>query len=1016
MPRGVDSSYGTSSYGTGSGMGGNQNFSVYDNSYNPFAETSTLPTEAGGFNFNAQITDPNLNNVSGAGAVGQGSGANQWLNVDEYDMQGLDPFSTFEEGRRTLPTFSEIREGISNWYDGIPEAVGNFAENIPIWKIGKKAYDGTLMSAAGDWLGEWADSPWNPLNWENGDPPEWSVSVEGVDGAPSTIASGTFNTDYIENLGYRRTSGGYSLAAQSGGAEVGDTLTTSGGGTVGLGGRKLPQAGEEGYIHYGRDPLNPEDLEIPEGSFFNYITNQVESIQGDPYAYRRIDASNAWLNAGINDLKLTDEQWANATEEEKQANWEARQEAAAADTYNFGTQGADPFGSITNVSWDKDVSGLEEAYLNGEYTVADLSRYYDGLKRSQAGKSATNEALPEFEEMLTSVGLSEEEIDVFSDSFEDDNTIGTSSEDTGVPRPADYTSETDFLNAVAGYRISTGEYDLTPDDYSAWGNYQDEFFNEFEDSVDSFANVDEDLAYTAYDLYDNKQEENYSQTFSDLDELSVGDTEAFETAYYDLDINMRNAYLSELLADGRIDEESYKNSVITNLIKDGQVLSELPDGTIITGTSLYEDHRILEFPELENKEYTEEEINYARRHNLDLEASYGTDSPTSFEQGTDEWNDRRERIARLDAGNVRFSAEVEGLDLPEKEEWWEGGLEDQLKAGLKTIGLNWLTSGLYSGVPAAKNILNGEGNSEDWKAIAPVFLKSTGAITEDTGIGGLTPKDTMTVVDALIDQDLATVVVTVVTPTILNTALKDVGVPDVLVDDPDFIEGFKKTVIEYYGGDDIQQAIEDGFVKYIREGGSLGDLPDLDLEGIDYTFGLDFDYTFGLDFDYDGNIDTYLGWIEDGFRVVGRVIDDAVNAVADAAEPIIDLADDAIDAVGKVIEEVKDALPTGTTPEIDIDLPEIDIDLPEIDIDLPTVDLPTVDLPTVDVPTVDLPTVDIDLPSVDVPSVDIDLPSGGSSPTKTTDYAFSDLFRFDTQIGISPYEELLNTDPFGRTI
>ena len=173
------------------------------------------------------------------------------------------------------------------------------------------------------------------------------------------------------------------------------------------------------------DPLNPADLDIPEGSFFNYITNQVESIQGDPYAYRRIDASNAWLNAGINDLKLTDEQWANATEEEKQANWEARQEAAAADTYNFGIQGADPFGTITNVSYDKDVSGLKEAYLNGEYTSADLERYYDGLKRSQAGKSATNQALPEFEEMLSSVGLSEEEIDVFSDSFADDNTIDT---------------------------------------------------------------------------------------------------------------------------------------------------------------------------------------------------------------------------------------------------------------------------------------------------------------------------------------------------------------------------------------------------------------------------------------------------------------------------------------------------------------------------------------------------------------------------------------------------------------
>ena len=954
MPRGVDENY-----TTGSGMGGNQNFSVYDNSYNPFAETSTLPTEAGGFNYNAEITNPNLNIPLGAGAVGQGTGGNQWLNVDEYDLQGLDPFSSFDDGRRTLPTFTEIREGINNWYEGIPEAASGFVQAMPLWKIGKNVYDGTLMSAAGDWLGEWGDSPWNPVNWERGNPPEWSVSVEGVDGAPSTIASGTFNEDYIENLGYRRTSGGYSLAGQ--GAEVGDTLTTSGGGTVGLGGRKLPQAGEEGYIHYGRDPLNPADLDIPEGSFFNYITNQVESIQGDPYAYRRIDASNAWLNAGINDLKLTDEQWANATEEEKQANWEARQEAAAADTYNFGTQGADPFGSITNVSYDKDVSGLKEAYLNGEYTAADLERYYDGLKRSQAGKSATNEALPEFEEMLSSVGLSEEEIDVFSDSFADDNTI-----DTG------------------GVRSQEG------------------YFDAFEDSVDSLANVDEDLAYTAYDLYDNKQEENYSQTFSDLDELSVGDTEAFKAAYYDLDIDMRNAYLSELLADGRISEENYKNSVITNLIKDGQVLSELPDGTIITGTSLYEDHRILEFPELENKEYTEEEINYARRHNLDLEASYGTDSPTSFEQGTDEWNERRERIARLDAGNVRFSEEIEGLPEPEKEEWYEGGLEDKFKSGLKTVGLNFLTSGLYSGVPAATNILKGEGNSEDWKAIAPVFLKSTGAITEDTGIAGLTPDQTLNVVDAVIDGDLASVVLTVVTPEILNTSLKAVGVPDSLVDDPDFIQGFTKTVNSLYKGEDIQQAFEDGFVKYVKKGGSVGGV-EIDLG--DSPFGLSFD------FDLDGVPDLNLGWVEDAFKEIGKAIDDTVQLVAKELEPIVNLADDALDAVGKVaddatqvvadtfkpvvdagddaidyvgdsLEDVKDALPTGTTPEIELE------------------------------------TVSLDTPTGTTPDgFDLDLESSEeSSPTRTTDYAFSDLFKLETEIGISPFEELINTDPFGRTI
>ena len=965
MPRGVDENY-----TTGSGMGGNHNFSVYDNSYDPFAETNTLPTEAGGFNYNAEITNPDLNNPLGAGAVGQGS-SGSWLEVDEYGFEGLDPFSTFDEGRRTIPTFSEIREGINNWYDGIPEAVSGYAQAMPLWKIGKHVYDGTLMSAAGDWLGEWGDSPWNPLNWERGNPPEWSVSVEGVDGAPSTIASGTFNEDYIENLGYRRTSGGYSLSGYPG-AEVGDTLTTSGGGTVTLGGRKVKQEGDEGYIKYNNDPDNPEGMDIPDGSFYNHATQQVESLAGDPYAYRRIDYSNAWNRAGINDLVVSDEEWSKMSEEEKQENFEARQEAAA-DTYNFGNQGADPFGAITNVSYDKDVSFLKEAYLNGEYTSADLERYYDGLKRSQAGKSATNQALPEFEEMLSSVGLSEEEIDVFSDSFADDNTI-----DTG------------------GVRSKEG------------------YFDAFEDSVSTLANVDEDLAYTAYDLYDTKSEENYNQTFSDLDELSVGDTEAFEDAYYDLDIDMRNAYLSELLADGRISEESYKNSVITNLIKDGAVLSRTEDGQIRTGTSPYEDYRILEFPELENnKEYTQEQINEARNKGLDLEASYGEESPTSFEQGTDEWNERRERIARLDAGNVRFSEEVEGLPEPEEEEWWEGGLEDKVKNAVKIVGLNFLTSGLYSGVPAATNILKGEGNSEDWKAIAPVFLKSTGAITEDTGIAGLTPDQTLNVVDAVIDGDLASVALTVVTPEILNTSLKAVGVPDSLVDDPDFIQGFKKTVNSLYKGEDIQQAFEDGFVKYVKKGGSVGGV-EIDLG--DSPFGLSFD------FDLDGVPDLNLGWVEDAFREIGKAIDDTVQLVAEELEPIVNLADDALDAVGKVVDDATQVVADTFEPVVDAADDAIDyaVDAADDAIDYVGDKLEDVkdSLPTGTTPEIELETVSLDTPTGTTPDgFDLDLESSEeSSPTRTTDYAFSDLFSLDTQIGISPYEELINTDPFGRTI
>jgi len=92
MSRGVTNNGGT--YTTGTGQGGNNNFSVYDNSYNPFAETG-LPTNQGG---NNQQSNPNpTQNQSGAGAVGQGTGNfTPWLNVDEYDMGGVDPFNTFD--------------------------------------------------------------------------------------------------------------------------------------------------------------------------------------------------------------------------------------------------------------------------------------------------------------------------------------------------------------------------------------------------------------------------------------------------------------------------------------------------------------------------------------------------------------------------------------------------------------------------------------------------------------------------------------------------------------------------------------------------------------------------------------------------------------------------------------------------------------------------------------------------------------------------------------------------------
>ena len=87
---------------------------------------------------------------------------------------------------------------------------------------------------------------------------------------------------------------------------------------------------------YGLNIQNPEGMDVPLGSYYDYKTKQIKSHKGNPYAYRVIAANNAWKNAGIDDLKLSDEEYAKLTEEEKQANFEARQAAAASDPMNFG--------------------------------------------------------------------------------------------------------------------------------------------------------------------------------------------------------------------------------------------------------------------------------------------------------------------------------------------------------------------------------------------------------------------------------------------------------------------------------------------------------------------------------------------------------------------------------------------------------------------------------------------------------------------------------------------------------
>ncbi len=82
---------------------------------------------------------------------------------------------------------------------------------------------------------------------------------------------------------------------------------------------------------------------------------------------------------------------------------------------------------------------------------------------------------------------------------------------------------------------------------------------------------------------------------------------------------------------------------------------------------------------------------------------------------------------------------------------------------------------------------------------------------------------------------------------------------------------------------------------------------------------------------------------EDVVRTVGSAAEDVVRPIGSAAEDVVRTAGSAIDEA--IIQPIREALPTGTTPE----LPEIAT--PE----LPSVDLPSVDLPSIDLPSMGMP-------------------------------------------------------------
>ena len=661
--------------GGGGSTRGSNNFSVYDrpsstsgiDAYNDRSRDTYYGQQSGG--------NPDWR-PSGAGTTGQGS-----------NNQGRTPAYVPDNGRGG-PSY---QQGAGSGYRGGPqesdpskyswESVSNsmleYGKKIPIVKIGSAIYEGDLFGKTGEWLGDIADSPWNPINWESGNPPEWTLEL----GDGTVLGQGG-----LENYGGMMT-GGVSADQQPNNRWFNPQTQKY------VDPSDYKYGSPEQYTAlYGLDIQNPEGMDVPLGSYYDYKTKQIKSHKGNPYAYRVIAANNAWKNAGIDDLKLSDEEYAKLTEEEKQDNFEARQAAAASDPMNFGgVDGTSPFGNdkitynmgiYAPQNDEEENAVLREMFNKGEITQVELDRYLDDAKRSQGETSEQGKELA---------------------------------------------SQVEFLKEEGGYtdeELAGFVEDFTQQAFSTEGvRSKDDYFDVFQDSLNALDDVDDNLKLETYNLYDTKREEDYNNAFDYLD--SLRGTNDFNQAYASTDVDKRNAYLRHGYEQGSITEEAYLNGVAQNLVEDGQFAFKLEDGRIAIGTEegIYGNHRILEVSDTEDKEYTQTERNYARANKLKLGEGTAYEGPTSLEGFTDEQNARRKEIARLDAGGYKLSDTIEAKERPKPSRF------DKFKGALKTIGLNALTGGLYSAVPAGVNILKGEGSTDDWLAFGPVAMEATGLVT-----------------------------------------------------------------------------------------------------------------------------------------------------------------------------------------------------------------------------------------------------------------------------------------------
>ena len=297
--------------------------------------------------------------------------------------------------------------------------------------------------------------------------------------------------------------------------------------------------------------------------------------------------------------------------------------------------------------------------------------------------------------------------------------------------------------------------------------------------------------------------------------------------------------------------------------------------------------------------------------------------------------------------------------------------------------------------------------------MAEVTKPPVKGVEGDKGIGlfDTTYKQTQTALNVAAAGDAKGAAIALVGDKIIKGGLEKVGLDEEAIKNAgiqydDFEAGVGKTVQKLAEGEELDEALAHGLGKYVREGGTLGsiDFPSINLPSIDLG-----------DSEFLGSIADALSAAETAVRQglskfdrevlqprtkpIGDVLSAAETEVRQGlskfdrevlqprTKPIGDIVEDVAQESGDIIEDVAQGA-GDMLSDLDTAIRQA---LP--DIDLPSVDLPSIDLPSIDLPFDLLPSLMSDTGQDFIPS-----------PTRTTDSLFNDeLFKFETEIGISDY-------------